>query len=61
MLFKICFYLLSVLARVLYTGPNMKNRYPENSYAVITGGNRGIGRGYAEQFAKQGLNLLLII
>ena len=60
MLFKICVYLLSVIARVLYAGPNMKKRYPENAYAVITGGNRGIGKGYAEQFAKQGLNLLLI-
>ena len=61
MLFKICVYLLSVIACVLYAGPNMKKRFTvENAYAVITGGKSNIGKGYAEQFKKQGLNLLLI-
>ena len=59
-LLKAALYAFSVIARVLYTGPNVKSRYPKNAYAVITGGNRGIGRGYAEEFARQGLNLLLI-
>ena len=59
-LFTWIVYFLKVLLRMLYPGPNIKERYPKGSYAVITGGNRGIGRGYAEEFARQGMNLLLI-
>ena len=35
-------------------------RYGKNSYAIITGGSKGIGLGLARQLAKQNFNLVLI-
>jgi len=52
-------YLLKVVARILLPATNLRSKYPKGSYAVVTGGNRGIGRGYAEELARQGLNLVL--
>jgi 17beta-estradiol 17-dehydrogenase / very-long-chain 3-oxoacyl-CoA reductase len=39
---------------------NFKEMYGENSYAVITGASGGQGKRFAFEFAKRGLNLLLI-
>ena len=32
----------------------------ENSWAVVTGGAKGIGRGFCEEFAKQSLNVMIL-
>jgi 17beta-estradiol 17-dehydrogenase / very-long-chain 3-oxoacyl-CoA reductase len=34
--------------------------YGKNSYVIITGGSKGIGFGFAKEFASRGFNLLLI-
>jgi 17beta-estradiol 17-dehydrogenase / very-long-chain 3-oxoacyl-CoA reductase len=39
---------------------NFKEIYGENSYVVITGASSGQGKHFAFEFAKRGLNLLLI-
>jgi len=39
---------------------NFKETYGENSYVVITGPSSGQGKHFAFEFAKRGLNLLLI-
>jgi 17beta-estradiol 17-dehydrogenase / very-long-chain 3-oxoacyl-CoA reductase len=39
--------------------PNFKTLYPA-SWAIITGGTSGIGRGIAHELGKNGLNLILI-
>lgn len=39
---------------------NLTHRYGSNSWAMITGGSDGIGKGYAHQLARQGFNIYLI-
>lgn len=45
------------LAKVINAGRNLK-RYGE--WAVVTGATDGIGKAYAQQLAKQGINIVLI-
>lgn len=40
--------------------PNLLKKYGEGSWAVITGASDGIGRGFADQLAIRGFNLVLI-
>lgn len=44
----------------LYRKKDFRSRYGEGSYVVITGASRGQGRQFAYQFAKGGMNLILI-
>ena len=39
---------------------NLKSRYGEKSWAIVTGGSDGIGKGFANQLAKQGFNIYLV-
>jgi 17beta-estradiol 17-dehydrogenase / very-long-chain 3-oxoacyl-CoA reductase len=39
---------------------NLAARYGKGTWAVITGGAEGIGRAYAQEFAKSGFNIVLI-
>jgi 17beta-estradiol 17-dehydrogenase / very-long-chain 3-oxoacyl-CoA reductase len=52
------FSFLRVLGRCY--APDLIEKYGKGSWAVITGGSDGIGRGFAEQLAKRGFNLVLI-
>lgn len=56
---------LSKPAYILYrsyymTTPNLVERYGKDSYALVTGASDGIGKGFCEAFAKQGMNLVLV-
>ncbi len=39
---------------------NLKDRYGENSYAVVTGSTDGLGKSYAKELARRGLNVVLV-
>ena len=39
---------------------NLQSIYGSNSYAIITGGSKGIGLSIAKEFARRGFNLVLI-
>lgn len=39
---------------------NLETLYGKNSYVIITGGSKGIGFGFAVEFAKRNFNLVLI-
>lgn len=39
--------------------PNWE-KYGKNSWAVVTGGSDGIGFGFAREFARRGLNIVLV-
>lgn len=51
-------FVKGIYARVLRPGKNLKKDY--GSWAVITGGTDGIGKAMAFEFAKKGLNVVLI-
>ena len=47
--------------RLFFVKPvNLRERYGENSWAVITGGSDGIGLGVARRLAVEGFNIVLI-
>jgi len=39
---------------------NLKQKYGDKSWAVVTGASDGIGRGFCEELAKDGLNICLV-
>ena len=45
----------------LVTSPyDLKQRYGEKTWAVVTGASDGIGLAYCQEFARQGFNIVLI-
>ena len=36
------------------------NKYGEETYALITGATDGIGKGFCEEFASRGVNIILV-
>lgn len=58
-------YLMYLLLKSLYNcflrpSKNLIERYGQNSYVIITGATFGIGREYANSFARRGFNLILV-
>lgn len=51
---------LGIYAHFLRQPYNLSKRYGPNSWALITGGSDGIGKGYAHQLAKRGFNIYII-
>jgi len=56
-LLKVAKVILSAIGFLLYSSGNLK-KFGE--WVIVTGSTDGIGLGYARQFAKRGLNLVLI-
>jgi len=46
--------------KFLAGGKDLIDRYGANTYALITGGAEGIGRGFARELGKLGFNLILL-
>lgn len=39
---------------------DLASRYGPNSWVLVTGGAKGIGQGFAQEFAKRGFNIIII-
>ena len=58
-------YLLFSLIRFIYTNffrkrLNLKRRFGEDSWALVTGATDGIGKAICEELAKEGFNIILV-
>jgi len=54
LLFHLYTYLSTFIPR------DLAARYGQDSWVVITGGSDGIGKGFSEEFARKGFNIVLI-
>jgi len=59
------YYGLSILLNTVKTlrkliPKDLAARYGKNSWVVVTGASDGIGKGFCEEFAKEGFNIVLI-
>jgi len=55
------FFFVSIIKIII--GPFRKGllqRYGENSWAVVTGASDGLGKGFCEELAKEGFNIVLM-
>jgi 17beta-estradiol 17-dehydrogenase / very-long-chain 3-oxoacyl-CoA reductase len=52
--------LLRTLFYIVKPATNLKKKYGEGSWAVVTGASDGIGRGFCEELAKDGFNVCLV-
>ena len=52
--------ILHILYITMIPNKNLKERYGENTYVMITGGSSGQGKVIAEEFVKQKFNIILI-
>jgi 17beta-estradiol 17-dehydrogenase / very-long-chain 3-oxoacyl-CoA reductase len=58
-------YLVFLFLRFIYTNffrkrLNLKNRYGEDSWALVTGATDGIGKALCEELVKEGFNIILV-
>ena len=51
---------LQALGRTFFGTPVTTARYGEDTWAVVTGGTDGIGKGLANELALRGFNIVLI-
>ena len=63
--FPTVFWLIAYLIPQVYMStirgvPNLKDRYPGASWALVTGSGSGIGRALCFKLASQGLNVVLV-
>lgn len=61
----IVIYTLFILLRFIYKNfirkrINLKNRYGQDSWALITGATDGIGKALCEELAREGFNIILV-
>lgn len=54
------FQVLKEIYKCLQPFPDLQKRYGKGCWAVVTGATDGIGKGYCQIFAKQGVNVVLI-
>jgi len=52
--------LLSPLRRLFWFQKDLLTRYGKDSYALITGGANGLGRGFALELARLGFNIIIL-
>jgi len=48
------------MRRIFWFQKNLLSRYGAKSWVIITGGAKGLGRGYSIEFAKQGFNIFVL-
>ncbi|KAL3807859.1 hypothetical protein ACHAXA_002585 [Cyclostephanos tholiformis] len=63
--FPTVFWLVAYLVPQIYMStirpiPNLRDRYPGASWALVTGAGSGIGRAISYKLASQGLNVVLV-
>lgn len=63
-LFRLCFELYNFAYQRFFAkdrkGLELRNKYGEDSWAIITGSTSGIGLGFAKYLASKGFNLVCI-
>lgn len=52
---------LFIYIKFIRNGKNHNRIYGENSWAIITGASRGIGKAFSQELAAKGFNLFLLI
>lgn len=57
---KTSWNLLSFLAETFIPGPDLKRRYGKDSWALVTGASDGLGRAFAIELGREGLNVIIV-
>ena len=51
---------VTALGNIFFGTPVTMKRYGKDSWAIVTGGTDGIGKGFAFELSKRGFNVLII-
>ncbi len=52
--------LYEIIVDLIFPLNNHLKIYGKNSWVIVTGATDGIGKGFCEEFAKRGFNILLV-